>query len=587
MEIDEIRIYSGCLEQGLDFKSYILEIDKNLIIKNIYPTKNRGAILEVDSILQKITKLKDFDIAITIISKKQEIPILMVEYSTAVPTDDHKMQRSDVYFWASLFKIPVLKISPLYNDSFKNHGGGNKITLLQEINLTIKQEAVVYFIDWKINNSLQLITNKERLSCIDYNKELYNILKNILEKLKRYTDFNMVYKNLLQEQMKYFNIKELKSLENNFVYSTRFQKIQEKIIVKINRFGHAMDPDRGILFFMNQLFGLENVITKFVIKRKNKIGSESYNALFDGLSENIKKQLDNLISKNFDEELVLEIFKIATGIKLNFKRVDSKRYKILDSDLIIFLKTYKSMSYKSIFINSCKLQLCDYNQNIICEISWNHEIIKNYLNGLNTGIGTPINLYPISLNTAKEDIITYASILLLNKIGCKILAVSYPDAQGDKPILVGHGRNTNRIYIDIIASIERKNYKESKEFKIFVFLQENKEKYISLKEDERKLLGLKNDNINCIDVLLKKLDFKHDFIKDDIYLGLGSKYAKNPMFLNVDYIFAFDVESNKINTVISWNIAVINFDLCNIFEPLINSENKLQGKILLDLIYKS
>mgnify|MGYP004422529511 CR=1 FL=1 len=41
MKIDEIRIYSGCLEQGLDFKSYLLEIDKNLIIKNIYPTKNR------------------------------------------------------------------------------------------------------------------------------------------------------------------------------------------------------------------------------------------------------------------------------------------------------------------------------------------------------------------------------------------------------------------------------------------------------------------------------------------------------------------------------------------------------------------
>lgn len=387
--------------------------------------------------------------------------------------------------------------------------------------------------------------------------------------------------------MKYFNIMELKSLKNNFVYSPRFHKIQEQIIVKINRFGHAMDPDRGILFFMNQLFGLENVITKFVIKRQNKIGRESYNALFDGLSENIKKQLNNLISKKFDEEIVLEIFKVATGIKLDFKRVDSKLYKILDNDLIIFLKTYKSMSYKSIFINSCKLQLCDYNQNIICEISWNHEIIKNYLKSLNTGIVNPINLYPISLNTAKEDIITYASVSLLNKIGCKILAVSYPDAQGDKPILVGQGRNTNRIYIDIIASIGRKNYKESKRFKVFVFLQENKEKYISLKEDEIKLLGLKNDNLNCIDVLLKKLDFKHNFIKDDIYLGLGSKYAKNPMFLNVDYIFAFDIESNKINTVISWNIAIINFDLCDIFEPLINSENKLQGKILLDLIYKS
>lgn len=587
MKIDEIRIYSGCLEQGLDFKNYFLEIDKNLLIKNIYPTKNRGAILESDSILQKITKLKDFDIAITIISRKQEIPILMVEYSTAATTDDHKMQRSDVYFWASLFKIPVLKISPLCKDSSKNHGGGNKITLLQEINLALKQEAVVYFIDWKINDSLQLITNEKRLSCISYNKDLHNILKNILEKLEKHTDFCMVYKNLLQEQMKYFDISELKNLENNFVNSPRFQKIQEKIIVKINRFGHAMDPDRGILFFMNQLFGLENVITKFVVKRQNRIGRESYNALFDGLSENIKKQLNNLISKTFDEELVLEIFKVATGIKLDFNRIDSKSYKVLDNDLINFLQTYKSMSYKSIFINSCKLLLCDYNNNIICEIIWNHEIIKNYLKSLNTGISFPINLYPISLNTAKEDIITYASILLLNKIGCKILAVSYPDAQGDKPILVGHGRNTNRIYIDIIASIERKNYKESKRFKIFVFLQENKEKYISLKEDERKLIGLKNDHLNCIDILLKKLDFKHNFLKDYIYLGLGSKYAKNPMFLNVDYIFAFDIESNKINTIISWNIAIINFDLCDIFEPLINSENKLQGKILLDLIYKS
>ena len=376
---------------------------------------------------------------------------------------------------------------------------------MQEINLTLKQESVVYFIDWKINNSLQLIANEKRLSCISYNKDLHNILKNILEKLEKHTDFDMVYKNLLQEQMKYLDIAELKKLENNFVDSTRFYKVQGKIIVKINRLGHAMDPDRGILFFINQLFGLENFITKFVIKRKNKMGRESYNALFDGLSENIKKQLNNLISKNFDEELTLEIFKVATGIKLNFKKVDSKSYKILDNDLINFLKTYKSMSYKSIFINSCKLLLCDYNNNIICEISWNHKIIKNYLKSLNIGISFPINLYPVSLNTAKEDIITYASILLLNKIGCKILAVSYPDAQGDKPILVGHGRNTNRIYIDIIASIERKNYKESKRFKIFVFLQENKEKYISLKEDERKLLGLKNDHLNCIDILLKKI----------------------------------------------------------------------------------
>ena len=75
MIIDELRIYAGCLEQGLDFREYFLSIDKNIHIKNIYPTKSKGAILQTDSILQRITKLKDFDIAITIVSQGKEIPL--------------------------------------------------------------------------------------------------------------------------------------------------------------------------------------------------------------------------------------------------------------------------------------------------------------------------------------------------------------------------------------------------------------------------------------------------------------------------------------------------------------------------------
>lgn len=60
----EIRIYAECLEQGLDFKEYLHNIDSSFNIKNIYPTKARSNITTTDSILQKITKLKDFDIII-------------------------------------------------------------------------------------------------------------------------------------------------------------------------------------------------------------------------------------------------------------------------------------------------------------------------------------------------------------------------------------------------------------------------------------------------------------------------------------------------------------------------------------------
>lgn len=452
MRIDELRIYSGCLEQGLDFKNYFLNIDKNLLVKNIYPTKARQAIRQSDSILQKITKLKDFDLVISIISHNKEIPILFVEYSTAVPTDDHKMQRSDVYFWASVFKIPVLKISPLTKNSFGKHGGGDKITLTQELNLTLIQKAVVYFIDWQSDTNSGLMTHKEKLSCIDENKQLQDILANIMQKCKELENFIEIYELLWQEQMVYFSDKALQNLKNNFVDSTRFQRIENEIIVKINRFGHAMDPDRGILYFLSQLFGLESVTTKFIIQRQNFEGKESYKTLFDGLSNNIKTKLYELIEQPFDDKLALKLFETITGIEFKTQKQNEKHYIVLDDDLSNFLQTYTSITYKSIFLNSHRLQFCDYHHNIICEFSWNANLVKDYLRNLYTSIYTPLPLSALSFESAKEDIITYASVELLKRACCKILATSYPDAQGDKAILIGQGRMTKRIYLDIIAT---------------------------------------------------------------------------------------------------------------------------------------
>lgn len=442
MQIDELRIYSGCLEQGLDFKGYFLELDKDLPIKNIYPTKSRQEVNKMDSILQKVTKFKDFDIIISLISQDKEIPILLVEYSTAVPTDDHKMQRSDVYFYASIFQIPVLKISPLSKNSFGKHGGGDKITLSQELNLTLHQKAVAYFIDWKSSSNSTLITHKERLSCIAENEQLRDILINLFSKCKEFTDFNAVYASLLKEQMVHFSDKALQNLKNNFVDSTRFQRIEDEIVVKINRFGHAMDPDRGILYFTSQLFGLENVITKFIIKRERMQGKESYKTLFDGLSSTIQTKLYELIAKPFNDKLALELFKIIIGVEFKLQKQDEKRYIVLDDELSNFLHTYTSITYKSIFINSHKLWLCDYNNNFICEISWNANLVKDYLKSLNTSIYTPLTLSALSFESSKEDLITYASVELLKRAGCEILAVSYPDAQGDKAILIGQGRTT-------------------------------------------------------------------------------------------------------------------------------------------------
>lgn len=574
----EIRVYAECLEQGLDFKEYLHNINSSFNIKNIYPTKARGNITTKDSILQKITKLKDFDVIITIVSHNQETPILLVEYSTAVPTDDHKMQRSDVYFYSSLFKIPVLKISPHSKGLSNNHGGGDKITLIREQNLTLKINALVYFIEWESENDL-LLTNPKRNSCIRYNTKIENILKNILSKHLNSTALNF-YDELLSENMQYFDEKHLAELKASFSNSTRFQKENEKLIVKINRFGHAMDPDRGILFFVNALFEGENIITKIIIKRERQSGKESYDSLFDGLSTPIQDKLQKLIKQDFNADIALEVFKTATNINVLCKKKNSNHFEIEDNDFKDFLENYNSITYKSIFINSSCLRLCDTYSNIICELSWNANVAKEYLLSLKGGINNATTLYPLTMQNAKEDIITFASVVLLQQIGAKILSVSYPGAQGDKAILIGNGRQTKRIYIDIIA------HKDSK--KCFVLLQENKEKKNDLRQDEKKLLDIKDNHFDSLQELFHKIHTSY-IEKDSLYLGLGSKFKLDSIspFFSIDYIFAFEIYSCDKYTNILWNVDIINLDLIHLFKPLLNAENKLQGMISLDLIYKA
>lgn len=346
MKIDELRIYAECLEQGLDFKDYLLEIDNSLLIRNIYLPKFKNEPLETDSALLKILKLKSFDLVISIISSDGEIPILLVEYSTAVPTDDHKMQRSDVYFWSGIFKIPVMKISPLSKNSFGKHGGGDKIGNDDEFLLALSNNAIVYFIDFPHRNNV-LLASKQRLSCIAKNDVIKDVLSRLIEKVKCYEDFAKLYEDLLHSLRK--SAGNIESLKNVFVNSTRFSIEGADIVVKINRFGHAMDPDRGILFFINMLFGSEHTIAKFIIERERQNGGDGYKALFDGLSKEKLAIINNLILQGITTQNALEIFTIATGINVIFHEVSPTHFSINDENFFAFLRCYTSNVYKSIF----------------------------------------------------------------------------------------------------------------------------------------------------------------------------------------------------------------------------------------------
>lgn len=480
MKLSELRIYAEVLEQGLDFAKYLAEILPKCPVKNIYTKKLRGEIVGSDSVVDRIRKVKDVDVLLTAICGENEIPILMVEYSTAVPADDHKMQRSDVYFWASIFKVPVLKICPADKGMAQAFGGGDKITDDLEKALAFKAGAILHIIPWKnIAGKDLLDVSPDALSCIKYCDALEELLKDLLSKFGRSASHEAWYDTLYEEYAKQnaalLGKSDAVGLEKLFANSSRFTWNGQKLVVKINRFGHAMDPDRGILYFVNMLVGAENVITEIQINRSETFDArEGYRSLLDQAphERELTKYVKEIVKTKrnvFDIENALHILCQALNLPQHlFRQTGDARLLIDDDTLYDFLIEHPSMVAKSIFFLSTKLILTDRNRNTICSIEWSVRPIEQYRKALLSANYRITPLQRLSLREAKEDIVTYASVQLYKKINCELLAVSYPGAQGDRCILNGNGRRVLRTYIDIIACQYGQNA-------VTVFLEECKD----------------------------------------------------------------------------------------------------------------
>lgn len=590
MIIQSIRIYAEVLEQGHDFREYIKSCGFTGDILNIYSKKGRKEIKENDSLVDRIRKCKDFDIMITAISDNKEMPLLMVEYSTAVPTDDHRLQRSDIYFWGSVFKVPILKISPKNKGMNQQFGGGNKISNEIEAYLAYQRGSLYYYVEWNnLDGKNILNTKKNELSCIYYSKEIYKIINDILNTFQLSVDFDKFYSDLSK---KYYEDNKVilskynsESIKNIFTNSSRFKWQGDKLTIKINRFGHAMDPDRGILYFSNMINGFENVNTEIQINRSNIDGRNGYSTLFDQTAHEAELigKIEKIIKNNnniFSDKDALNIFKVAMNIEKwdIFTKINEHEYIIKDNVLISYLENVPSMISKFIFFLSSKLILTDENRNIICSIIWNKKPIEIFLQSLTTKNMKPLNIKPLALKNSKEDIITFASVELYKKLMFDLIAVSYPGAQGDRCILVGNGRNVKRIYVDIIAS-------KTENSKTIVFLEECKENIRETNKDIIKLKDIINDDKKSegLKNLISKVNDKCDY--SDIKISIGAKQNNNISNSSIDYIFMFDINSDENYTYIDYSVALIDVSLVKIFSPLLNQQNKLKGRLIYERLF--
>lgn len=592
MKIETIRIYSEVLEQGIDFKGYIKEVGYKGRIINSYTKKGRGEFSKDDSLVDRIRKVKDVDVLITCIGDGKEIPLLMIEYSTAVPTDDHKMQRSDVYFWSAVFKTPVMKISPSTKGMGQGFGGGSKFTDEYEVAVAYRAGACFYPIEWETPIGKDVLPTKESaLSCIYHSQEIKKVLCTLITEFNNSNSHNDYYCRIRNEYNKSYSCvinspkykgKGLRDIISN---STRFQWCGDRLCVKINRFGHAMDPDRGVLYFVNMLIGFENTTTEIQVNRSTISGRGGYNSLFDALArkDTLIKYVKNIYNnKNniFTEKDAIYVFMHALNIEksLTIEKVSNKKYRISDDALKQFLFNHPSMTAKSIFYLSSELRLTDTKRNPICSITWNKKSVDEYLKSVNTTNYRAISINPLSFEAAKEDIITFASVELYRRINIKLLAVSYPGAQGDRCILTGEGRSVLRTYVDIIAYNGKKD-------NAAIFLEECKDLLSKSISDVKKLNDIKDDPQKYAGLALLARKTEGITNISEVYISVGAKATRNSQKLDVDYIFMFDLDSKNGMTVINYSIGIVDIELTKIFLPLAEDGRHLKGKIEMEQIY--
>ncbi|MHA1284809.1 MAG: hypothetical protein ACTSQP_20090 [Promethearchaeota archaeon] len=595
LTIKEIRIYAEVFEQGLFFMEHVKNSIKNQIPIKI--VKAQGNIMNFSnfSIISLLRIQKKFDLLVSVIissnNNDYELPILVVEFSTAVKTDDHEWQRFDGIFWANFYQIPFLKISSRDKESPTakgDFGGGTKLSLLDEIYILYKNGGFMFHINWeKLENCDYLATHHHYFSCPPYSEELERFLKIIINLITKLTNPLNFIKNIRNHFGPPIEPQDIRTKfpppkSNRLIWL----KKKNEFVIKINRFGHAMDPERGGLAFFKMLTNSLNIdckiVAEFNIERKRILGRESYKSLFDGVSQ--EKNLMTLVCKIFrkknnviDLKTALIIFSLATNTQDLF--IDHKFEKniiyISDQSLMTFLHSSKNNTIKNILFYSDKIILTNKERNIILSIKWNKEIIENYFEEIK--INTYNYLMPLPLRKCQnkdinEDIITYLCVQIIRKSKFRIIAVSYPSAQGERCILIGEGRHTKRKYIDIIAI-----KKFDSNFNIL--LQENKDNLnnISVKKDIKKMIDIKEKHTANLLLLVGKFYPLEDNF--DIYLGIGGKYKRSINQSSIDYIMLLDL-SNINNNQVSWSIGLINLKLQDVFKPIIIND-KLEGTLNL------
>jgi len=418
---------------------------------------------------------KEPDVLLTVVENDKEYPLLLIEFSTAVFTEDHELQRFDGMLAAAKNNCIYVKISPTKKESPYDHGGKVEFDYVQPFRLIYFKSNKPYFhFEWKCDEKGVVKTDPQFFSCperipkfeillrtivkeIVENGYSHNWINSVCSRLQNY-DFFKEWLNKLEIELKI----DLSSLNTS---RTRWI-IKEPLLgsgaleVKLNRFGHAMDPERGMLAYYGTLS--PNVVSKMVF-------SKSTDAWYKDIPK--EEEIKNIVNKGLKNVYdFLLCFALGSGLYVNreFMNIITKYKTCAERHVVIDLTEFIQKAFfklgkplRTIFVYSKIFVIEDDSGQKRVTFVWkSYPEVQAY------------DDYPevtriVERRVLDEDDVTYIVVHnILKPNGYKIIAVSYPGAQGDRRILIqaGTGRRQPREYIDIISFLPKKatNLEENK-----------------------------------------------------------------------------------------------------------------------------
>lgn len=580
----QIRIYYESLEQGLHYIKPIVDKAAGNGVEVVMVRRPKKV---NDGSVAAMLAITTPDALITGIDEGREYPLVFVEFTEAVTTEDHELQRINGAIVSYLAGAYYLKLSGEKKSEKEFGGAAYNPYSSPKIFLDERGYEGYIIAKWETvqGNNYTLQRNEKYPSCppeialftatvhhavsafVGSVKEWYPRSLKELKKEACYHDYRCRV-NVATGAKELLDTWE--NRRNKDLNRVRFFVKEDLVEAKINRFSHGTDPDRGILNFISFLFSEKRKVYGVYALVRPRGGSLLSVNKMDSL-DNMQQRLDVALEKDkkaggsIPDWLKEEFKQIASTAKNLDDTIDFSPVWERNRDKIKQNKTVLTLAY---FLDGIK-----FNHNGIT-LTWDKRALVNttdddFIPAFAEYLGfkkytSPTPLAKV-LNDVDEDEVTYTLVhKVLRPNGFKIVSVSYPGAQGGGAVLPdpSMGKAQRREYPDVIAMPPAGS-------SIDVVLNESKGMFEKkVEEDVAKMLLYKTDRsrqeaLKETLLVAQVIDANKQLRNIVVGVSFGAKGDRatswNPC--NVDFIF-------RITDRTHWSIGIFRQDLRDLIKKI-------------------